>query len=432
DSDENLIAFQAAVAAAKASVEAYAGAAEKLEAMKALVDATNFYTPEAYDEYYGTPKAKYDERTLTSAEANALQNPNLTTGWHAALTVDNFLLSVWDAEPDFASNYYINSWSVEGDSDGTNFRVPFFEYWTGDDNSLGERELTAQLDGLEPGNYSVNVWARVRVKNGEDMEAAHGITFSANDGEAVDVTTGEIVGQFRLAKYTAQCVVAEDGLLTVKFNVAADNDISWLSFKNVKYVANKVDISSISGSFDAVDNAKLAKGWVSADSTFVLSCPLNFLTAANLNGGWTSVAGILEDPYIGFYSNDADAYFTVAAPDGVTITSLVFNASALSGEPTLSAEGFEPVALTGLEETITIPYNDQYATFYVGGDAAWMKATITVNYTGTAQSQESPIVTGVNTVKSVAAPATIFNMAGQRVNKAVKGIYIINGQKVVK
>ena len=261
------------------------------------------------------------------------------------------------------------------------------------------------------------------MKNGEDMEAAHGITFSANDGEAVDVTTGEIVGQFRLAKYTAQCVVAEDGLLTVKFNVAADNDISWLSFKNVKYVANKVDISSISGSFDAVDNAKLAKGWVSADSTFVLSCPLNFLTAANLNGGWTSVAGILEDPYIGFYSNDADAYFTVAAPDGVTITSLVFNnASALSGEPTLSAEGFEPVALTGLEETITIPYNDQYA----------MKATITVNYTGTAQSQESPIVTGVNTVKSVAAPATIFNMAGQRVNKAVKGIYIINGQKVVK
>ena len=297
DSDDNLRAFQAAVAAAKASVEAYAGAAEKLEAMQALVDATNFYTPEAYDEYYGTPKAKYDERTLTSAEANALQNPNLTTGWHAALTVDNFLLSVWDAEPDFASNYYINSWSVEGDNDGTNFRVPFFEYWTGDDNSLGERELTAQIDGLEPGNYSVNVWARVRVKNGEDMETAHGITFSANDGEAVDVTTGVIVGQFRLAKYTAQCVVAEDGLLTVKFTVGADNDISWLSFKNVKYYK--------------LDGTEVSNSQLSADSLFIGAGEQGTLSVrlADAESDWTAYQFLMTLPEgISLVTNEGGEY----------------------------------------------------------------------------------------------------------------------------
>jgi hypothetical protein len=399
--------------------------------MKALVDATNFYTAEAYNEYYGQWAAKFEAGTLTLAEANALQNPDIVTGWHAALTVDNFLLSVWDAEPDFASNYYINSWSVEGDNDGTNFRVPFFEYWTGDGDSLGERELTAQLEGLAAGNYAVNVWARVRVKNGEDMDAAHGITFSANDGEAVDVTTGEIVGQFRLAQFTAIGVVGEDGKLTVKFQVAADNNISWLSFKNVKYMAT-FDINTLTGEFDEVDNAKLAKSWKS--DSFTLSCPLYFMTAANLEGGaWKSVAADLQDPYIGFYSNDEDSYFTVTAPDGVQISALVLNASALKGQPTLSAEGFAEVALTEAEQAITIPYDKvQAATFYVGGDAAWMKATIQVQFEGSIAAQDAPIVTGVNSVKNVTAPAAIYNMAGQRVNQAVKGIYIVNGKKVVK
>jgi hypothetical protein len=115
--------------------------------------------------------------------------------------VDNFLLSVWDAEPDFASNYYINSWSVEGDNDGTNFRVPFFEYWTGDGDSLGEKELTATIDGLEPGNYGVSVWARVRVKNNEYMEDAHGITFPSNE-EAVKQLLVCLIGELAKSKDT--------------------------------------------------------------------------------------------------------------------------------------------------------------------------------------------------------------------------------------
>lgn len=438
DSDENLNAFQAAVAAAKASAEAYTNAAAALEAMKALIDATNFYTEEAYNEYYATPKTKYDARTLTTAEALAIQNPNVVTGWHAALTVDNFLLSVWDAEPDFASSYYINSWSVEGDNDGTGFHVPFFEYWTGDGDSLGEKELTATIEGLEPGNYGVSVWARVRVKNNEYLEDAHGITFVANDGEPVDVTAGDIVAgsQFRLAKFTANGVVAEDGVLTVKFIVDADNDISWLSFKNVNYTLLKSDITSLSGEFAEVNNAKLAKQWVSnGDPAFELSCPLNFMTAAGLEGGaWNSVSDIIDDPYIGFYSNgDENCYFAVSAPNGIKITSLVFNAAALKGAPTLYADGIDPVELTVAEQEITIPYdNVPVAKFHVGGEVAWMKATITVNYLAAAGAQSTPIATGVNTVKTVAAPAAIYNVAGQRVNNAVKGIYIINGKKVVK
>ena len=236
-------AINAAVETLKAAldkVEASLDAKAKLANMKELVDATNVYTAEAKNEYYDQWVVKYNDGTITKAEANALQDPFIVTGWHANITVDNFLLSAWDTNPDFQNApYYINSWSIEGESDGSNFKVPFFEYWTNDDSSLGEKTLTATMNGLEAGNYDVTAWVRVRAKNGYEAPAT-GITMQANDGEAVDVAAGDQVGesQFYLKEFTATGTVAEDGVLKIKFNVAADNNISWLSFKNVKFEKN--------------------------------------------------------------------------------------------------------------------------------------------------------------------------------------------------
>ena len=234
-------------AAVKAAVDKLADAVDKAEAnviaqnvlpaMKALVDATNVYTEEALNQYYTIPAEKYAAGTLTKAEAGALQNPDVVTGWHEAITVDNFLLSAWDTNPDFVdAPYYINSWSVEGDNDGTNFHVPFFEYWTGDANSLGERTLTATMNNIPEGNYDVTVWARVRAKDGFTAPA-YGINLQVNDGAEVNVAAGQQVGtsQFFLDTFKASGVVGADGVLKIKFNVAADNNISWLSFKNVKF-----------------------------------------------------------------------------------------------------------------------------------------------------------------------------------------------------
>ena len=224
---------------AVAAAQPFVVAKPKLDAMKALVDATNFYTDEAYNTYYGQWAEKFADGTLTNAEAAALQDPTKGTGWHAAITVDNFLLSAWDTYPDFPSGvpYYINTWSVEGDNDGSNFRVPFFEYWTGDDNSLGAKTLTGEVTGLDPGNYAVEAWVRVRLKNNV-TDAPTGITFSANGGEAVNVSDGAQVGtsQFYIKNVRVPATVDEEGKLTAQFIVADDNNISWLSFKDVKYI----------------------------------------------------------------------------------------------------------------------------------------------------------------------------------------------------
>lgn len=214
-------------------------AANVLPQMKAYTETTNFYTKEALDAYYTQWNEKYTTGQLTYAEASALQDPNVGTGWRAANTVDDLLMSVWDATPEDWATYHVNTWSVEGSEDGTNFVVPFIEYWTGDGESLAEKALTATIEGLEKGVYDVNAWVRVRMKN-DATGAAAGIALQANDGAQVDVTTGDQVGTspFYLKEYTAQGEVAEDGKLTVKFIVNADNNISWLSFKDMNYELN--------------------------------------------------------------------------------------------------------------------------------------------------------------------------------------------------
>lgn len=223
-----------AVAAAEGSVKAK----DVLPKMKELVEMNNIATAEALEEYYGQWVTKYQEGTITKAEASALQDPTVLTGWHASLTCDNYLLSAWDAEPDFQSPYYINTWSVEGDNDGTNFHVPFIEYWTGDDSSLGEKTMTAAIDGVPAGKYTVEAWVRVRMKN-SGSAPTYGINMQANGSNPVDVCDGEEStdgsSTFFNKVYQIPVTIGADGALTVSFDIASDNNVSWLAIKNVRY-----------------------------------------------------------------------------------------------------------------------------------------------------------------------------------------------------
>ena len=125
-------AINNAITTLKAAIEqgeVSLSAKAKLDKMKELIDATNVYTAEAKAEYYDQWVVKYTDGSITKAEVNALQDPFLTTGWRANTTVDNFLLSAWDTNPDFQdAAYYINTWSTEGDTDGSNFKV---NEWSG-------------------------------------------------------------------------------------------------------------------------------------------------------------------------------------------------------------------------------------------------------------------------------------------------------------
>ena len=233
-----------ATAAYIAVSQKYQSAKEAIAKANAIKEAHNFASAEAIATFADAIKAisdKYDDLTLTQEEAVAAGGNlgTIVTDWHAgnnspavAYLRDGFALGDFLADPAL----HVNTWSVEGDTDGSNFSVPFYESWIADANSLPESTVTGTITGLPTGLYSVSAWVRVRSKNGVTATDATGITMSVNGGEAVDVTEGDQVGetQFNIKEYAAQGLV-KDGNLTLNFNVAADANISWLSFKNVKY-----------------------------------------------------------------------------------------------------------------------------------------------------------------------------------------------------
>ena len=243
DAQSTWIAVSAEVYQAYSNKAVIKEEAATLADIKDLIDGTNFYTQDAYDTYYQMYADAIAKNAAGEVVGN-LDNPYKVHDWHATNAYDDFLLSAWTYNgtqcSDFATSLYINTWSVEADNkeNASPMHVPFFEYWTGDDNSLGEATLTGTVSGLEAGNYVVSAIARVRIKN-NGGDTAYGITFSANESEPVDVCDGRTCGdgdQFRWGMFSTTAVVGADGILKVNFNIAADNNISWLSYKNVKYV----------------------------------------------------------------------------------------------------------------------------------------------------------------------------------------------------
>ena len=243
DAQSTWIAVSAEVYQAYSNKAVIKEEAATLADIKDLIDGTNFYTQDAYDTYYQMYADAIAKNAAGEVVGN-LDNPYKVHDWHATNAYDDFLLSAWTYNgtqaSEFSTSLYINTWSLEADGkeNASPMHVPFFEYWTGDDNSLGEATLTGTVSGLEAGNYVVSAIARVRIKN-NGGDTAYGITFSANGSEPVDVCDGRTCGdgdQFRWGMFSTTAVVGADGILKVNFNIAADNNISWLSYKNVKYV----------------------------------------------------------------------------------------------------------------------------------------------------------------------------------------------------
>ncbi|MBQ8463191.1 MAG: hypothetical protein IJ544_03635 [Prevotella sp.] len=238
---EATAALQEATSAAKASAAAYASANAAIEKAKAILNGTNVATAAAktaFEEAIAAIATPYENGTLTNDAANAAGTTlgTVVTGWRAGANgaAVKYMESAYSVIDAFNNPLYVNTWSVEGDQDGSNFSVPFYEYFTDAANALGAKTFTTTVSGLEPGNYEVSAWVRVQLKNGETAPA--GVTIDANGGEAVEAIGTEATSQkMYLKETTATGVVGDDGILNININVVEGNNIHWLSFKNVKF-----------------------------------------------------------------------------------------------------------------------------------------------------------------------------------------------------
>ena len=252
----NYNALYTAITKANACVTAYAAAKEYFDKVKSILDNTNVYTAEAYATYYTNPKAKYEDNTLTTEEANAINFGSRVTGNMPAI-----LLSTWSKAGTAALpndiGFYINTWSVEGNTDGSEFLTPFYEYWTGDANSLAATTLVSTITGLNPSTtYSFTIRARVRQTNGK-TKIAKGITMKVGEGTPVDISAGTIfkTGPFFIGNFSAVGETDAEGKLVTTITVAENSNISWLSFYNAKYTEGE-DLSAYIADYEfALGNA---------------------------------------------------------------------------------------------------------------------------------------------------------------------------------
>ena len=239
----NYNAASEAIKAAQASKDAYTAAATYIAKAKDVKTNQNFASATAittFAEAIAAIETPYNNNTLTT-EAAAAAGTTLgvaVTGWRAnpngaavQYMNDGFSITGY-----VDNSLYVNTWSTEGSTDGSDFTVPFYEYWNSDANSLAQRTWTGTLTDLPNGQYKISTWVRVRAKNETAAADATGITIAVNDGDAVDVTEGTQIGegQFQIATYEALGLV-KDGTLNFNVNIAEDKNISWLAFKNVKY-----------------------------------------------------------------------------------------------------------------------------------------------------------------------------------------------------
>ena len=441
-----------AVTNANSSIAAYASAKEALAARAKLVASTNFYTDEALKAYYTDPQTAWENSTLSDADAKALVNPYTVTGWRAneAAAVRNLLGSATGIT-DYADAPYVNTWSIEGSNDGSNFVVPFFEYWTGNGAKLAAKTLTLTKTGLEAGTYKVSARVRVRLTDKETAPVT-GFSMNVNGGNAKAIT-GTLVGtessnnMFYLDNYTAYGTVGDDGTLKLNIVVADGANGNWISFQNVKYEK----VTPVEYNEAAANTITDEKGaYVTMKRTIVKDYWNTFVVPFDLSAEQVKAA-FGDDVQVMAYANTEGNTLNFTKTDVIKAnkpvlvkadanTELTFEGVNITdGTPT--AEGTNWNFVGTFNSSTTIPANaymlqNNYLyksngtanTYYVNAFRGFFEPKTTaaakpiLNIDGT--------TTGIDKVVSdVDNDGNVYNLAGQKVGKSYKGVLIKNGKK---
>lgn len=402
---------------ATASIASYAKAEQALEQMAKMVEGTNVYTQDALNTYYTDPKTKYDNRSLTNEEANALQDPYAITGYHAASTVDDLLMSAWTEAPEQWSSYHVNTWSTEDTNNG--FPVPFIENWVADNSVLADNTLTATVTGLEANKlYKLSALVRVSVSTSKKAPAT-GITLDLNgDADNAVIITGKQIDNTAryLDTYTVTGKADSNGEIKINFNINSTN-VSWLAFQNLKYAevtAKDLYEETLTQATATLNDATYSN--VTGEEKTTLQTLIN-ATEPTDEDGYTTATSQLNNAVSAFTSAKAsyDTYAEghvaanqIAEALGLTVTAPTTAAEAASYFDNLNVAEYQEVSKT---------YNNDMTSAY---DKAWATNTFSTangqHWSGVESTSYTDKWSG--SALTVTATKTITLPAGKWVIKA--------------
>lgn len=232
---------------AKASAEAYAAANVAITEAKSILEKNNVVTKEAKATFEALVKdydANYTAGSLTTGEATNAANALGTsvTGWRggANAAAPIFMASAWDFTSDnWAGPFYVNTWSVEGQTDGTNFLVPFIEAFN-NSTGIGDCVATATVRGADiDANQmkAVKIWSRFEKLNKDKEVPAGAVTLQVGEGTPVDLTKCLLNEKSNLyvGEFEAAGKADADANLVIKVTIKGNSNLKWVSFKNAQY-----------------------------------------------------------------------------------------------------------------------------------------------------------------------------------------------------
>lgn len=460
----NYYALLDAISAAEASVANYAALKAAIDKANDVLTNNNFVTDAATTAFEGeiaTATTAWNDATYTDNDATAEISVLgcAVSGWHAIGyegKAGSFMTSAWGKTSENWWNApYINTWSIEGDNDGSGFSVPFFEYFTDNNQNLGANTFTATLSGLDNGRYEVELWARVQRRSDADFNSNGSmITMSVNGGTAVSImdNTSNNVGSgtsvMRLGRYKAYGNVT-DGTLTLTIDVKLGSNVHWLSWRDVKYT--KVPTVTISEN-DAVAPA----AYDFADVTLTRTLKGGQWNGFSVPFGFTVAGSALDGAQVKKFASVTNNEITLEnATEIVAGEPYLVKPAADVVNPTFNGvkvtAATDVVKGTGDYKFASHLYNTALATdgsvAYVSttdssikkltsGSIKGLRAIFNIPTGAAAKALVVDFGEGTTGILNVDAEGNIYegqiyNLSGQRVNMIQKGIYIVNGKKVL-
>lgn len=164
----------------------------------------------------------------STADWCQIKNVKLTLDSENIYPVDNSSINAFTYSG--SQKWHTNTWSTEGQRDGSRFQVPFHELWVESGNKLADATIKGTYTPTETGVYKVSAWVRAQNESGG---AVTGAKIYVGDIET-DACAGSSVngGKGRLGTYS----VMADGVsgTPLEYGFKLENaEINWLSFKNV-------------------------------------------------------------------------------------------------------------------------------------------------------------------------------------------------------
>ena len=462
-----------AIQQARTNIESNAFAARALKVTKnELLTATNVCTPVAESWYrysYAAFKKPYDEGLVTDAVAGNYYNPYEGGGGESYDDFKRFLMSAWEYNME-NTPYMVDApynVSVASAADESGFNNPYIFYHAPEGNTtLEARTLTATMTDMEPGEYTLTAFVRLIAVDGN--VAPKGVSLQLCDGTPVPLS-GKRFRDWNdyLGHYTAKGTVGEDGVLTVKFIVAADNNVSQLAFRDLWQRLGgipgdvnsdgEVDIFDVTAIVNRIlgteiENFSEAAADMNGDGevdifdvTRVVNVILGVDAEAKVRGTLDTRNGTVLVTTGGngmdVSVNQAGRYtamqFDVAVPEGCTLQEVALNCS---------SDHVLAFAQTGENLYTVVAYSMRNAGFEPTEDAL---VRLTLSGGGRGKLENGRLVTtdGLYALMDMADGATgiaplgrdgqegaIYSLTGQRMGTDAKrlpaGVYIINNKKV--